>query len=479
MARMFVYAGLLLALSSGPVWAQAAPLTFRQAVAEALSSSPTLRSPDDNRTLADIRAGQTRAQFGLKATPSFQRRTDPAGFDQRSIGLDVARRLETGADVRVTMNSLRFGSGAGALDDTGYQVAVSQPLLRGFGVEQRQQLTAARRSQQTAGRAYRDARQQLVVSVADAYFSVLRSSRIVESAERSLGRAVSLRTSSEARAKVGLATELDVLRADLLASQAEAALVAERQSHEDALDRLKRLLGRAPDADVSLDASALDDEALLSAFAPPVGTKDGMADGGDPLARLIQTALVQRVDVQEAHDRINDARLNESVARWNLLPPVTLDVSYTKRGIGGSGAEIFGELFNGWRVGVTTSYPLNRADQSAAAATAALAARAAERDSIDAERRVTDEVRQAYRAWMRTASTIEIQAKSVGLAEQQLRLAQLRYERGVAGNFDVVDAETNLFQAQSSLVAAQVERALAGLSLRDAVGTLDPEAFLP
>ena len=475
MARTLAYAGLFLALSSGSAWAQAAPLTFRQAVTEALSFSPTLRSPDDNRTLADIRAAQTGAQFGLKATPSFQRRTDPAGFDQRSIGLDLTRRLETGADVRVTMNSLRFGTGAGALDDTGYEVAVSQPLLRGFGVGERQQLTAARRGQQTAGRAYREAREQLVVSVADAYFSVLRAGRIVESAERSLGRAVSLRTSSEARAKVGLATELDVLRADLLASQAEAALAGERQSHEDALDRLKELLGRAPDADVSLDDAALDDEALFASFAPPAGAPDG----GDPLAGLIQTALVRRADVQEAHDRINDARLNESVARWNLLPPVTLDVSYTKRGLGGSGAEIFGEIFNGWRVGVTTSYPLNSADQSAAAATASLAARSAERDSIDAERRVTDEVRQAYRTWMRTATTIAIQTKSVGLAEQQLRLAQLRYERGVAGNFDVVDAETNLFQAQSSLVGAQVERALAGLSLRRAVGTLNPEAFLP
>jgi outer membrane protein TolC len=296
----------------------------------------------------------------------------------------------------------------------------------------------------------------------------------VEAAERSLGRAVSLRTSSEARAKVGLATELDVLRADLLASQAEAALASERQQYDDGLDRLKQLIGRAPDADLAVDAAALDDGALLASFAPSVTVEAG----GDPLQGLIQSALVQRTEVQEAHDRIGDARLNESVAKWNLLPPVTLDVSYTKRGIGG-GAEIFGDLFNGWRVGVTTSYSLDHAAETAAAATASVAARAAERDSIDTERRVTDEVRRAYRAWMRTASTIEIQTKNVALAGQQLRLAQLRYERGVAGNFDVVDAETNLFQAQSSLAAAQAEHALAGLSLRRAAGALDPEAFLP
>jgi outer membrane protein len=476
MARSFASAGLLLALFAfaGPAWAQPAPLTFRAAVSEALSASPSLRAPADGQTLATIQESQAEARFGLKATPSFQQRTDPAGFAQRTIGVDLSRRLETGTDVTFSMNSLRFGTGQSALDDTGYQFAVSQPLLAGFGQAARQELSVARRGRQTAGRTYREARQQLVVSVADAYFGVLRSGRIVASAERSLGRAVRLRTSSDARARVGLATELDVLRADLLASQAEAALVGQQEAYETALDRLKQLLGRSPDADVRLDESALDDADALNAFAPDVT----VGDDGDVLGHLVQTALVERLDVQEAHDRIGDARLTESVARWNLLPPVRLDVSYTRRGIAG-GAEIFGDLFNGWRVGLATSYSLDRADQSAAAATASLAARSAERESIDTERRVADDVRRAYRAWMRTASTLAIQSKAVNLAEQQLRLAEIRYERGVAGNFDVVDAETNLFQMQSSQIGAEVERALAGLVLRRAVGMLDPEVFLP
>jgi outer membrane protein TolC len=90
-----------------------------------------------------------------------------------------------------------------------------------------------------------------------------------------------------------------------------------------------------------------------------------------------------------------------------------------------------------------------------------------------------DEVRRAYRAWTRTLSTTEIQSKAVVLAERQLRLAQIRYERGVAGNFDVIDAENNLIQAQSGLIGAQVERALAGLILQRVVGTLNAQAFLP
>lgn len=96
---------------------------------------------------------------------------------------------------------------------------------------------------------------------------------------------------------------------------------------------------------------------------------------------------------------------------------------------------------------------------------------------MDTERRVSEEVRRAHRAWTRTASTLGIQSKAVDLAERQLRLAQIRYERGVAGNFDVVDAEANLFEAQSAMIGAQVERALSWLTLTRLTGTLDPERF--
>jgi outer membrane protein TolC len=61
------------------------------------------------------------------------------------------------------------------------------------------------------------------------------------------------------------------------------------------------------------------------------------------------------------------------------------------------------------------------------------------------------------------------------MAERQLRLAEIRYERGVAGNFDVTDAENNLYQANTALVAAQAAHALAGLTLRRVVGALDTE----
>ena len=454
--------GLLVVTSATPTLADVRPVTLRQAIAEALDHSPALRAPDDGRTVAGIRERQAAAQFGFKLTPTFQAGSDPQGLSTRSVGVALTKRMPFGTTFQMSADSVELGQGATQFRDAGYTVGISQSLLRGWTAVASAPLHEARRQSQSAERLYDDARQRLVVSVAGAYFAVVRTQRLVDAAERALQRAVQLKRSSDARAKVGLATELDVLRADVLTSQSEASVVFQREALESAMDELKRMLGRSVDGEIRLADTDVPDV--------PVATS---------LELLVRTALAHRLDVREARDRIADARRHQTVARWRLLPPVTLDARYTRRGLGSVGAYSFEELYNGWRVGLSTTYSFDRSDDMAFAAIADVTVRAAERDASDTERLATDEVRRAFRAWSRTVTTIEIQSKAVTLAERQLRLAEIRYERGIADNFDVIDAENALFQAQSALIAAQAERALASLALRRVAGVLDPHQFEP
>jgi outer membrane protein TolC len=465
--RILATAVVCVVVSCGATAQTVEPLTLRQAIGEALAASPALRAPDDGRTMASIRERQAASRFGLKVTPTFQTGSDPAGVNQRTLGVGVSKWLPSGTAVQFNADTFQFGEGAGAWRDAGYTFGVSQPLLRGWTAVASADRDQARRSLQSADRTYADARQRLVVTVADAYFAVVRAGRLADAADRVLERARHLRTASEARSKVGLATELDVLRADLLASQSEAAVVAQREQLDTAVEALKTLIGRPADGSIALPAME----------AAEIDALGGEATG--PVEHYVTTALANRLEVREARDRIGDARRAQTVAHWNLLPPVNLDVAYTRRGLGNGFSAPFDQLVNGWRFGISSQYALDRSDEAAQAAAAAVSVRAAQREAEDTERRVADEVRRAHRAWARTGATVDIQSKAVAMAERQLRLSQIRYERGVAGNFDVVDAENNLFQAQSGLIAAQVERALAGLALRRAAGVIRPEEFTP
>lgn len=462
---MRLICALVLAAAAWPVsaGAQAPVLTLRQAVAEALRASPQLEAPEDARTLAAIRERQAAARFGVKFNPQFQTGTDPIGLSSSSVGVVVSKQLSSGTLIRLQADSIQFGTGSGELRDAGYTVGISQPLLRGWKSVASADLIQARRSVQAADTARLDARQRLIVQVAETYFEVVKAKRMTAVAEQGLERARLLKVMSEARSRVGLATELDVLRAELLASQAEAALVAQRDALDNARDALTTLIGRAGGDPIEV----ADAEPLTVDVAPL-----------DSIEAAIAAALARRPDVREARERIGDARRQEKVARWNVLPPVNLDLGYTQRGLG-PGENIYGRWMNGWRFGLSSNYAIDRSDEAASAAAAAVSVRAAERDARDTERKAADEIRRAYRAQDRAAATLAIHIKTVDLALRQLRLAKLRYESGVAGNLDVIDAENNLLAAGSARIAAEIDQALAALAVSRATGTLASENFQP
>ena len=103
---------------------------------------------------------------------------------------------------------------------------------------------------------------------------------------------------------------------------------------------------------------------------------------------------------------------------------------------------LLNDALGGWRVGLGTTYHLDRTADMAASAVAHISVRAAEQSALDAQRRVTGDVRAAHRAYLRTAQSIAMQTKALDLAERQLQLAEMRYERGLSGNFDASTPRT-------------------------------------
>ena len=87
---------------------------------------------------------------------------------------------------------------------------------------------------------------------------------------------------------------------------------------------------------------------------------------------------------------------------------------------------------------------------------------------------------QALRELDEIRQSVELQRRAVEVADQQRRLAVLRYQRGLGSNFDVVDAESSLVTARSALVQLLTSYAIARLDLKRTTGTLDVDTeFAP
>jgi len=122
---------------------------------------------------------------------------------------------------------------------------------------------------------------------------------------------------------------------------------------------------------------------------------------------------------------------------------------------------------------LSATYPLQQSAERANRAVANIEVgsreRAVERQALEIE----EDVRSAARELDRIRKSVELQRQAVEVTVQQRRLAVLRYERGLASNFDVVDAESSLVLARSALVGLLASHAVARLELKRAMGTLD------
>jgi outer membrane protein TolC len=83
-------------------------------------------------------------------------------------------------------------------------------------------------------------------------------------------------------------------------------------------------------------------------------------------------------------------------------------------------------------------------------------------------------VRRAIRQRERVIRSLAAAEATVEIARRELEVAQLRYERGLSNNLDVVTAEGNLLSQQSRRISALADSAVAYLALRATLGILDP-----
>jgi outer membrane protein len=431
-------------------------LTLPGAVGVALDHNFSLMSAGDSVAAAKARENASRGLFLPKITPSYE-----GGSEQTAFGLATTQRLPwSGGSLSAsgTLRSLHPADGP-KLHASDLQVLLSQPLLRGAGPNATFfDLRNSRRAREGQERAFELARQRLVVDVTTSFYQVVKQRELLNVARQGLERSADLRQASEARMKVGLASKLDVFRAELQSSQTEEALVQAQSGLETALEQFRILLGLDPADPVEPQAVTLPET---------VGMKL------EPIAVLVATAVESRVEVLEARDQIKDAERTAALARQNLLPQLDLNLAVTQSGVGPTYGDSLRAADNRVSFFLSSSYPVERSADKAARAVAELDLASRRRASAQLELEVAGEVRGAVRSLERLEKSVELQRKGVDFAEQQHRLATLRYQRGLASNFDVVDAEGNLLSSRTALVSLLTDYQIARVQLLKALGRLD------
>ena len=366
-------------------------------------------------------------------------------------GLELSKKMVTGtvADVTGTTGD----DGASTTSSVG--VTLTQPLLRGMGKAVNEDpLLDAEYGVLANERSFLQYEEGLTVSVVRGFYEIIKQREMVDLSRKSVDRMSKHMEAAQAREKVGLASRIDVLRADIQLRQAQSSFLAAEQAYGDAVDSFRVLLGFAPQDDVEIDADLSYNEFTVDEN------------------QAILMALSNRLDLAQSRDEIKIAERKLRVAKNNTLPQLDLVLGYTQSGTGQSFSDTTGLRDSSWTVGLSTSSDIRRTTERAHYEQSKLDLVARTRNNELMQKTVMREVKDALRRLDASRKRIDVQKSEMDQAQQKLALAKIKFDRGLGDNFDLITAEEEVLRAQSAHLAAITDYIVAQVEVKRALGTL-------
>lgn len=291
----------------------------------------------------------------------------------------------------------------------------------------------------------------LVRDVKQNYFEVLKGQQLVRVREEALAARKKHLEQARALYHQGLRPRIDITRSEVEVSQGELDLVAERFGLRRSRVALETLMGGAPVSGTYV----LADETVLYRSPPELPT-------------LIVRASAQRSELAAIQALIQAADAARLSAKRTGFPSLNATGGYTYFG---DDSPFERELDHQWQVGLHLSLPLftgfRQAGQVAEAEAASERLAALLRSRLLA---VTEEVARAYLTVQETAETIKTAEIVLKQAQENLSLAEGRYQNGVSDGIEPIDAQVLYTAARSAWLQAVYEHQKAAAALEFAVG---------
>ena len=298
--------------------------------------------------------------------------------------------------------------------------------------------------------ARRDVRLLVLSEVAQGYFQLRALDEQLEIARQTVKSFQVTLDLFQKKFEGGASSGLEVARAQAALSNVAAAVPDfERQivAQENALDLL---LGRSP-GPIARGA------ALADQFDPP-----------DVPAGLPATLLERRPDLREAEQKLIAANAFVGVAKANFFPTISLTGAFG--GMSPQLSELTG-TGKAWSLAGNLAGPLFTAGRLKNEYRASLALR--DQARISFEKAVTQafgEVSTSLSAHQQLGKAYIEELNSVKAYRESVNLSSIRYDSGLSSYFEIVDAQIQLYPAESSAVTYDLGRKLALVDLYRALG---------
>ncbi len=335
------------------------------------------------------------------------------------------------------------------LDQYQASLILTQPLYTGGRTLAA--LRTAQKMRETSSGSLSLTRQDMMLSVAEAYYGVLKAQQRVEISRRSLDRMEHHRETAEREAatRKTKANQSALLRANSLVSQARILLVRAQDDVKIARDRLS-LLTKLP--------------ADMQVVEPPQ-----LEQPSESLEDLRKTALVNRVDYANSKINKSIAEENVTIVKGGHLPQFAAVAGAQYQD---SRPAIFTDSTT-YYAGLRLTIPIFEGGlMNAEVSEARSKVRQAELSSDFLRQSIESDVHEAYVNLQNLTSVLDTAKLGLEYAKGNYEAVEGLFVEGLLASLSLIDAEQAFTIAEREVMNAGYDRQLAILRLKKATGTL-------
>ncbi len=446
----------------GATTAPAGPeLTLEQCIARALQRNFDLEigryAPAIAKDGIEVAKGAYQPQLSVSGATG---KSSSPGFDSRSSNLrvGVTQELYTGTTLSASSRIDRNSSDPAFTTfnpayDADVTLSARQSLLRGFGTEvNRASLNRARIGLDRANLDFKATALDVIQDTENAYYNLAfaREQLVV----RNFSYALAQRLFDEAKIRrdTGVATNLDVLQAEVGVANARRNVILAEQSVKDRQDALLALIGQFQ----------LDEAVGSVRFAE-------VSEATPVFASSYLMAKQNQPDYLSSQAAIEQLKLDLKVAKDDAKPDLTVGAALGLSGNNGSGRDAFGDALDrqnhSWQVDFAFNYPWGQTSGKARFRQS-LATLSREQVRLkQIEQNIELQVRSAVRSVETNLESVKIATLAARLSQQQYELEKARFDAGQSTSRRVLEAQDDLETARVSELQAKVSlhTAIAGL----------------
>ena len=408
-----------------PILASPMEFTIETAIPYVLMHNRQILNAYEGLTRIGINLESAEADFDIKFVPNGK------------LGYGLGGTLGTGADYAAGMvisKNTHFGTRISLVPSffrarkehhSIVRLNITQPLLRGIGTEYTLSgIRSMQYSSRAAVRSFYTLQVGLIMRTLIAMYEIRKASEFLRLNEESVYRLQRINAAAKLKERMGLGDSIDVLRAEMELRSAEDMFSATQERLKDAEDTLKDLMALPPETEIVVDVPLIFHES-------PILLDDA-----------IETALKNRVEVEQAEEAIQEALRQVWLAERDLLPDLNLVAGYRN---GGSHASFIGSWTNHreniWSVEFTSSTDLNPVAARANIELSEIQVETVRRMKEQVHDTIVVEVKKGFRTLEKIRDRIELLKDQLITAEKELRLSVVKCNHGYVNNLDVLHAE--------------------------------------